>query len=344
MFDFTTRVVPYLTPSEREEVVSLLSSSDLAFDEGADAVALVEDTGGAVAATASLFGSVIRMVAVSASCRESGLSAVAISALMEAARVGGVSRLFLYAKPDKAARFASLGFRNLAESGSAALLETGEPGVGVYRKYLFEKRAAPDEATGGAPGKIGAIVANCNPFTLGHRYLVERASSACRRLYVIVVEENRSLFSFEDRYAMVEAGLSGFGNATLLRSGSYAVSDVTFPTYFLKDRSELAVASEQARLDLSLFCRLYAPALGINARFVGTEPDSAVTRAYNEAMKDVLPAEGIEVVEVERLPAPDGAPISASAARRMMSSGDISKLSSYLPPSTIEYMREKSLL
>ncbi len=47
------------------------------------------------------------------------------------------------------------------------------------------------------------------------------------------------------------------------------------------------IASIQARLDV-LFANLFVPGLGINVRFVGTEPYCPVTNAFNEAMKEIL--------------------------------------------------------
>ena len=51
--------------------------------------------------------------------------------------------------------------------------------------------------------KIGAIVMNCNPFTYGHEYLIDIASKLVDLLFVFVVEENKSVFSFENRFSMV---------------------------------------------------------------------------------------------------------------------------------------------
>jgi [citrate (pro-3S)-lyase] ligase len=331
-------VVSKLTPGEYEEVSSLLSQSGLTFEEGADATVIVEDTDGRITATASLFGEVIRMVAADQGYRESGLSSAAISALMETARARGVSRLFVYTKPDMAGRFESMGFRNIAGTDAVVLLEAGEPGISAYGNYLLENRSGGAERK----GVTGAIVANCNPFTLGHRYLIERASSVCRRLYVVVVEEEKSRFSFADRFEMARAGIRGIENVTLLRSGPYAVSAATFPSYFLKSRAEAYLALEQAKLDLNLFLRLYVPALGINARFAGTEPHSRVTEIYNEAMREMLPPSGVEYVEIERLKAPDGRPVSASAVREMLDSEDVSGTEAYLPRSTISYLAGKA--
>ena len=77
----------------------------------------------------------------------------------------------------------------------------------IFRKWVEKYRAEiPGEA------KIGCIVMNCNPFTLGHRYLIEYASKRVDYLYVFVVEEDRSIFSFEDRFHLVSEGVGGGAN------------------------------------------------------------------------------------------------------------------------------------
>ena len=53
--------------------------------------------------------------------------------------------------------------------------------------------------------KIGAIVMNCNPFTLGHRYLVEYAASQVEHLYIFAIEEDKSIFPFVDRFELIKA-------------------------------------------------------------------------------------------------------------------------------------------
>jgi [citrate (pro-3S)-lyase] ligase len=339
LFDFGSRTVTSLTASEKREVVSLIEAQDLAFEDGADHTAIVEDSDGGLAATASLFGNVVRMVAVAREHREAGLSAIAISCLIEAARVAGISHLFLYTKPDMAVHFASLGFRDIAETDAVSLLEIGEPGISAYRKYLASNRRDP-----GDDKKYGAIVVNCNPFTRGHRYLIDCALEKCSFLYVIVVEADLSTFPFSDRLAMVRAGtedLEASKRVKVLGSGEYAVSAATFPTYFLKERAPLLVAEQQARLDIDLFVRLYVSSLGVNMRFVGSEPFSPVTAVYNSTMCEVLPLCGVEVVEIERLKTRSGDAITASAVRSMLESGELSGIGDYLPDSTFNYLREK---
>jgi [citrate (pro-3S)-lyase] ligase len=343
LFGFGSRVVKELSESEKRGVESLIRSCGLSFEDGADCTAIVENSDGGLAATASLFGRVIRMVAVLDEYQDAGLSAVAISSLLEVARVGGESHLFVFTKPDAAGRFASLGFRNIAETEDVSLLEIGEPGISSYRKYLagFRALAEPEGE------KRGAVVVNCNPFTLGHRSLIERALERCETLCVIVVEAELSVFSFDDRFAMVLAGTEDLrGHASpkrvaVLGSGDYAVSAATFPTYFLKERAPLAVAERQARLDLELFLRLFAPSLGVSVRFIGTEPLSPLTNVYNRVMREVLPPGGVEVNELERAVTERGDVISATVVREKLSSGDTDDIRDYLPDSTIKYLRTK---
>ena len=52
-------------------------------------------------------------------------------------------------------------------------------------------------------GKIGAIVMNCNPFTLGHKYLIKESLKKVDYLYIFVVEEDKSIFPFKDKILSV---------------------------------------------------------------------------------------------------------------------------------------------
>ena len=69
---------------------------------------------------------------------------------------------------------------------------------------------------------------------------------------------------------MIRLGTADLANVTVCEGSAYAISQATFPTYFLK---QLDKASEnQIELDLQIFARYLAPALGATVRFVGTEP------------------------------------------------------------------------
>lgn len=177
----------------------------------------------------------------------------------------------------------------------------------------------------------GVVVMNCNPFTLGHRYLIEQAAKQVERLFVMVVREDCSLFAYTERKAMVEQGVAHLKNVTVIDGSEYAISQATFPTYFLKRLDD--AADTQMLLDLDLFRRHIAPALGATVRFVGTEPTDRLTRRYNQLMHEVL-ADVRETARLEK----KGNAVSASRVRKAMEQGDMSKIRQLVPPTTLPYI------
>ena len=177
----------------------------------------------------------------------------------------------------------------------------------------------------------GVVVMNCNPFTLGHRYLIEQAAKQVERLFVMVVREDCSLFAYAERKAMVEQGVAHLKNVTVIDGSEYTISQATFPTYFLKRLDD--AADTQILLDLDLFRRHIAPALGATVRFVGTEPTDRLTRRYNQLMHEVL----TDVREISRLEK-DGNAVSASRVRKAMEQGDMSTIRQLVPPTTLPYI------
>lgn len=172
---------------------------------------------------------------------------------------------------------------------------------------------------------------NCNPFTLGHRYLIEQAAKQVERLFVMVVREDCSLFAYAERKAMVEQGVAHLENVTVIDGSEYAISQATFPTYFLKRLDD--AADTQMLLDLDLFRRHIAPALGATVRFVGTEPTDRLTRRYNQLMHEVL----ADVRETSRLEK-EGNAVSASRVRKAMEQGDMNVIRQLVPPTTLPYI------
>ena len=181
------------------------------------------------------------------------------------------------------------------------------------------------------PSRGGVVVMNCNPFTLGHRYLIEQAAKQVERLYVMVVREDCSLFAYTERKAMVEQGVADIENVNVIDGSDYAISRATFPTYFLKRLDD--AADTQMLLDLDLFRRHISPALGATVRFVGTEPTDKLTRRYNQLMHDALK----DVRETARLEK-DGNAVSASRVRKAMEEGDMNTIRQLVPPTTLPYI------
>lgn len=183
------------------------------------------------------------------------------------------------------------------------------------------------------PPRGGVVVMNCNPFTLGHRYLIEQAAKQVERLYVMVVREDCSLFAYTERKAMVEQGVADIENVSVIDGSDYAISRATFPTYFLKRLDD--AADTQILLDLDLFRRHISPALGAEVRFVGTEPTDELTRRYNELMMESLGKD--HVVQIPRLEN-GGVAVSASRVRRAMDSNSLKEAAQLVPPTTLPYI------
>jgi [citrate (pro-3S)-lyase] ligase len=182
-------------------------------------------------------------------------------------------------------------------------------------------------------GVIGAVVMNCNPFTLGHRYLIEKASAECGFLYVFVVEEDKSEYSFKDRVALVRKGVSDIGSVKVLPSGKFIISTLTLPEYFEKSKK----ITIDATYDIETFASHIAPVLNISKRFAGDEPTCYITQQYNQAMKDILPKHGIEFIVFQRKEF-NGIPVSASTVRELIKNGKYEDIKNLVPESTYEFL------
>lgn len=344
---------PLSLNSVRRRVEAFLSANGLRLAQLDRYVVVTRDEDAdEILAGGGLDGNVIKCVAVSESARSEGLMNILVSRLIAIAREEGRESVKAFTKPENEGIFKSLGFALIASSPNAILMENGRGGLPEYRKYL-ESLARP--------GRNGAIVMNANPFTKGHRYLVEQAASQVDNLYVIVVKEDRSRFPYVERKAMIEAGCAGLDNVVVCEGSDYAISAATFPTYFLKKLDD--ATDTQIALDLDLFVNHIAKPLGVTVRFAGSEPEDALTRRYNELMAEILPGTSVAVVRQAHQPDPElvkgsalrqarrpidfveiprleqkGKPLSATSLRRALDKGGFKEAMEYIPKSTIPYL------
>lgn len=224
-------------------------------------------------------------------------------------------------------------FKMIEEHIKRPIQDESKPVMADRKKYIkqiyidrYFSNFAPEKYT-----KIGAIVMNCNPFTLGHRYLIGEAYKKVDFLIIFVVEENKSVFSFEERFEMVSEGTKDLEHIMVVPSGDFILSQTTFPEYFIKVADEDIV--QNVEYDITLFADCICSQLNIHYRFVGNEPNDLVTRAYNDAMKRILPVKGIEVIEIMRMNNENEC-ISASLVRKYFESDEIEKAWELLPDTT----------
>lgn len=348
------------TPRQRQRIEAFLKRNGLRFDDMHYYAAITDDDGEMIAG-GGLKGNVIKCVAVDDAHKGEAIANTLISHLIAHANEEGHSNVKLFTKPKNRQLFESLSFRLLAEAPEAVLMETGIGGINNMVEQLKKIKeegevckennqeckeeektnlniTTPQHLNPSTPQPLttttplrGVVVMNCNPFTLGHRYLIEQAAKQVERLFVMVVREDCSLFAYAERKAMVEQGVAHLKNVTVIDGSEYAISQATFPTYFLKRLDD--AADTQMLLDLDLFRRHIAPALGTTVRFVGTEPTDRLTRRYNQLMHEVL-ADVREIVRLEK----EGNAVSASRVRKAMEQGDMSTIRQLVPPTTLPYI------
>lgn len=192
------------------------------------------------------------------------------------------------------------------------------------------------EKFGNKRGKNGCILMNCNPFTNGHYKLIEYASKQVDNLFVFVVQEDKSLFKFEDRINMVQNGCQDLKNVIVVPSGKIFASSMLFPEYFNKeDNNEVSI---DVSLDRELFTQYIAPTLNISVRFVGEENVDKVTQAFNKDIKKNLPLYGIEVMEIPRYRDKEENEISAKTVRTAIQNDDFELIKFLVPQSTMEIL------
>lgn len=302
---------------------AFLAERGLRDEEDADCVALFYNDDYELVATGARAGRLIKQIAVSEKAEGTGAAATIISELVTQAAESGVTHLMMCTKPQNKKMFMSLGFYPLSETKDALLMENKRDGL---EKFLA---ALPHPE-----GNVGAIVCNCNPFTLGHRYLMETASKQVDALHVFVLSEGGAMFTPEERIELVRKGTADLKNVYVHESDAYLVSRATFPAYFIKETAR--VENVRTDLDLKLFCERIAPALGIKTRFVGTEPFCPVTNSYNTRMKELLPGYGIACVEIPR-----HREISASKVRALIKEGRLAETKDLVPETTYELLERR---
>lgn len=322
--DFPNTEIREITLSSRRQsqaVASLLAACGLRPEPGVERMFGIYDSDDRLCGCGGLHGNVIKGLAMAPELRGTGVAAGLVTKLLNAAFEAGYPMARVYTKPEYEPLFTSLGFTLVGRAPHAVMLESDGAPLRRYKAYLREHPAD------------GVIVANANPLTLGHLYLIKEAASRCNRLAIIPLEDNEhNAFSCEARVAMLRAATDSMENVEVLGPTDYVISEHTFPSYFLKEDSE--VARQQAALDLDIFCRHLAPALGAKKRFAGTEPTDLLTASYNEAMRAILPRHGLEMVEIPRLER-DGVAVSASRVRKALEQGDLAAALTMTPVSDI---------
>jgi citrate lyase synthetase len=157
-------------------------------------------------------------------------------------------------------------------------------------------------------------------------------------LFVFVIEEDLSFFSFKHRFEMVSDGLAHLPNVTVLRGGRYICTQLTYPEYFSKD--DVSEVKADASMEAWFFSEYIAKAMGISVIFLGNEPTCKITQQYNAKMSEILPKYGVTVDIIPRISSPSGNIISASSVRKLLAVKDFEGISEIVPETTLRILKE----
>ncbi len=289
----------------------------------------VYDSGDRLVGCGGLSGDILKCIALSEDLRNEGVAASLISSLLSRSMEMGNTNTFVFTKPEYRPTFEAMSFKPVGEAPKAVLLESNPRALNHYLALL--RSHAEDKE-----GRKGVIVMNANPLTLGHIYLIETAAEKVDHLFIIPVADNPATdFSYSERNMMLETATVSMPKVTVLPGSRYAVSASTFPTYFIKTRTD--ATDSHIALDLDIFGRHIAPVLGASVRFVGSEPTDPLTARYNELMPSILSQYGVETVEIPRLER-DNAVVSASRVRNMLKSFRVGDAFSLVPKATVPFL------
>lgn len=308
--------------------------------EDVDTTMIIYNLNHEIIGTGSLKKNVLKYVVVAPDFRETSAFPQIVTYLANKA-LENHKQCFVYTKPETAKLFQALGYSLITTAEPLfAVLEFGYESIKDYQHHLLLNKIKT------STNNIAAVVVNCNPFTIGHRYLIEKASQENEIVYLFVVSENLSAFPFEIRWKLIEQGVSDLKNVKMIATGPYIVSGATFPNYFLKNASRSLISQKQAEIDVKIFAQYIAPILHIKKRYIGSEKYCQTTAAYNTAMHKILPEHGIKVIEYERISAEKNNKInfvSASKVREAIKNNKLHEVLSSLPKSTKEFLlSEKS--
>jgi len=326
---YTIHEIDLRLKREKEELISFLGANNLRYEEDIQvAFGIYQDN--KLKGCGCAVNSLLKCFALSEDLRGQNALGSLISNLVQDRYLKKIYELMVVTRSKNRNLFKSCGFYELISINGISLLENRKNGLTNYCQDVLKQCSAVNTRS--------AIVMNANPFTKGHRYLIEEASKQSEELLVFVLADNKTFFNSEIRLKLVREGTKDLNNVKVFSAGNYLISRSTFPTYFLKKEEDSQYL--YASLDAFLFASKIAPLLKINKRFVGSEPIDSFTNKYNDVLKDILPQYNISLIEIPRLKN-DNEYISASLARKiLMEEGVTDELKDLVPLTTYHYLKE----
>ena len=309
-----------LLKEELNNIKDFLNKFDLSMDAVTHTIyAEIDDK---IVGTVSCNNDIIKCLAVDPLYQSENVSNLLITEIINYLNSNNIYSYLVFTKPMYDKVFLSLGFRKIIMDENVILLEGGNERITdkinkIKTQIEFSIGSLNDNTD------LAAIVINANPITIGHEHLIETASKNHDYVVVFVVEEDKSIFKFDERLSMVYLTCKRLNNVVVVPSSKYIVSQLTFPTYFLK---EDLVEKEHAMIDALIFRDYFCKILPIKKRYLGKETKKKMV-SYNTILKEVL---GDKIIEIDRLKL-DNEIVSASFVRMLLENHQYEECLKYIP-------------
>lgn len=326
------------TENKLKALIKFLNKCGIDYDNNIEYTINLLNEDFQIIASASLDKNTIKCVAVDDEYRNMGLSAKLLTHIISYAFSINTTKLFLFTKPMNYIMFHDLGFYEIERTSNVLLMENNKNGINTYLNKIKDETSTFISNLDKDPKTIGSIIANCNPFTNGHRYLIEESSKKCDLLHVFILAGDRKYFSEADRFKLVKEGCKDLKNVIIHEAGDYLISPVTFPTYFIKDKYKSNIIN--CELDIKIFLEKIAPLLNISKRFVATEPNDIVTNSYNEQLKINLENSIVTLDIIERKTSKEEV-ISATTVRKNIEERNLDRIKEIVPITTYNFIKDK---
>ena len=314
---------------EIKEIYHYLEGFGVNFDNPAKTVIARED--GKIVGTGSVDGKVMKYFFIEEGHKGEGILPKIYEKLLDYLFETGATEHFVFTKPLNRLYFEGLGLSEVWETDNVLLLEGG---FSTYESWVnsVKKKLNPEVI------KRGTIVANCNPMTLGHKYLMEYAARQVDELVIFIVEEDKSIFPTDDRFKIVESEFKNRNDIVVVKGGPYIISQATFPTYFIKKLDD--ATKFYAELDAEIFSGKIAKDLEIDIRFVGEEPLDKLTNEYNKKLRKSTIGKTVELEMIPRLEE-EGNVISASYVRKLLKEAKYEEAFKMVPKCTEDFLKSE---
>lgn len=321
--------INYKNNEEVSDLKNFLSKNHLNFDESCDYSCVIKDSKDNIVATVSKTKDILKCFAISDSLRGEGVASTLVTHILNIMFQEGYFSSFVFTKLENLELFKNIGYKEVASTNKVSLLEIGTNSIEKAMSNIKKEFNLSSEV------KRSMLVMNCNPFTLGHKYLVEYAAKNSVEVILFVVQEDKSIFPFNVRYELVKKGCSHLKNVVVVPGTKYIISSATFPNYFLKKDDD--ALDEYQKLDVTVSALRICPIFNIKKRYIGDEPLCKMTSKYNNNILNIFPKFGIDVEVVPRKNSFDF-PISATEVRKKIAQGDFESLKSLVPETTYNYL------